>query len=57
MVRKCLKAFLQEGAILCSAHETDVGYGVNKGLRVPDRSLFHEIGPELAGQVELGIDL
>jgi hypothetical protein len=37
------------------AYKTHVGHGMNKGLRVFDRSLFHQIGPELAGKIELGL--
>src|SRR5262249_60387934 len=57
MGSECLEAFLKEFAVLHSAYETHVGHGMNKGLRVFDGSLFHQIGPELAGQIELGIHL
>ena len=57
MARKRRKALLEKGAILLPAYEAEVGYGMNKGLRVSDRSLFHQVGPELTGEIELGIDL
>src|SRR5262249_53750474 len=57
MGSECLEAFLKEFAVLQSAYEAHVGHRMNKGLRVFDGSLFHQIGPELAGQIELGIHL
>ena len=30
---------------------------MDEGARVRDRALLHQIGPELAGQIELDIDL
>ena len=49
--------FFKKRDILHSAHKTEVGYGMNKGPRVFDRSLFHQIGPELTGEIELSVDL
>src|ERR1700733_14208872 len=57
MARKRRKALLEKGAILLPPYEAEVGYGMNKGLRVSDRSLFHQVGPELTGEIELGVDL
>src|SRR4029450_4867031 len=57
MGRERLEAFSKKRDILRSAHKTEVGYGMNKRLRVFDRSLLHQIGPELAGKIELGVDL
>src|SRR5271168_402436 len=39
MGRKRFEAFLKERNIFRAAHKTHVGYGMNKGLRVFDRSL------------------
>jgi hypothetical protein len=51
------EAPLKKGDILPSAHKTEVGYGMNEGSRVGDRARLHQIGPELAGEIELGVDL
>jgi hypothetical protein len=48
---------LKKDSILRPAYEAEVGHGMNKGLRVFDRSLSHQIGPKLAGEIELGVDL
>ena len=52
-----LEALLEKRDIFRAAHKTEVGYRMNKGPRVFDRSLFHQIGPELTGKIELGVDL
>jgi hypothetical protein len=52
-----LEALFKKRDILGSAHKTHVGHGMNERLRVFDRSLFHQIGPELTGKIELGVDL
>ena len=40
-----------------SAHEAHVWNRMDEGLRVCDRPLPHEVGPELAGQIELHVDV
>src|SRR5215813_1960817 len=57
MGRERLEAFLKKRDMLRSTHKAEVGDGMNKGLRVSDRSLFHQIRPELTGKIELGVDL
>ena len=57
MGRECLKAFLKKRAILQSAYETHVRHGVNERLSVFDGSRAHQVGPELTGEIELGINL
>src|ERR1700683_1320064 len=52
-----LEALFEKRDILRSPHKTAVRYGMNKGLRVFDYSLFHQIGPELTGKIELGVNL
>src|SRR5208282_3840943 len=57
MGRERLEALLEKRSIFRAAHKAAVGYGMNKGLRVFDRSLFHQIRPELTGKIELGVNL
>src|SRR5271169_129129 len=57
MGSKRLEPFFEERAVLRTAYETEVGYGMNEGLRVLDRSLLHQIGPELTGKIELSVNL
>jgi hypothetical protein len=57
MRRHCREPPLEERHILGAANEAHVRYRMNEGLGIGDRSLLHQIGPELARQVELDIDL
>src|SRR5215467_11620942 len=57
MGRERLEAFVKKRDMLRSTHKAEVGDGMKKGLRVFDRSLLHQIGPELTGKIELGVDL
>jgi hypothetical protein len=57
MRRHCRESPLEERHILGAANEAHVRYRMNEGLGIGDRSLLHQIGPELARQVELDIDL
>src|SRR5215471_17030918 len=56
MCRERREALFEKRDVLRSAHKTHVGYGMDKGARVFDRALFDQIGPELAGEIKLGVD-
>jgi hypothetical protein len=47
----------QEGDVRRAAHEAHMRHRMDEAAWVVDRALPYEIGPELAGQVELHIDL
>jgi hypothetical protein len=51
------EALLEEGDVLGPVHETHVRDRMDERLRVLDRAVFHQIGPELARQIELHVDL
>jgi hypothetical protein len=57
MSGESLESPFQKRDILRSSDKTKVRYGMNKGLRIFDRSLLHQIGPELTGKIELGVHL
>ena len=40
-----------------SANKTQMGHAMNERLRILDRPLFNQVSPELAGEIEFGVDL
>jgi hypothetical protein len=51
------ETLLEEGDILGPVHEAHVRDGMNERLRIRDRALPHQIGPELPRQIELHVDV
>ena len=50
-------SLLEESDVFGAANETHVWTGMDERVRVGDRTLGHEIGPQLPGEVELHVDL
>ena len=53
----CGVALLEEGLAVGADHETHVRHGVDEAVGRGERALADEVRPELARQVELGVDL
>src|SRR5882762_5354861 len=57
MCSEGFESLFKKRDILRTPYKTVVGYSVNKRLRVFDGSFIYQIGPELTGKIELGINL
>jgi hypothetical protein len=56
MGRHRFEALPEKRNVLSAVHKAHMRNRMDEGLRVRDRALLHQIGPELSRQVELHID-
>jgi hypothetical protein len=47
---------LEKRHVARAADKTHVRHGMNESLRILDRALLRQVGPELPREIELGID-
>src|ERR1700746_1018112 len=50
-------SLLEEGDVVGAVHEAQMGNGMDEGFRRPYGARLHEVGPELAREVELDVDI